>query len=74
MEPRDHLRAYVQGQGGPAAAAAAIGVPLATLYGVLNGWRGVSRKQATAWAIATGGELKAEQLVWIRPVKKADAA
>lgn len=75
MEPRDHLRAFVKRKGGATAAASAIGIPTATLYSVLNGWRGVSRQQATDWAVATGGELAAEKLIWIRPTKKpADRA
>ena len=75
MEPRDHLRTYVKRKGGTTAAAASIGIPTATLYGVLNGWRGVSRRQATEWSVSSGGELSAEQLIWIRPTKKpADRA
>lgn len=70
MEPRDHLRAFVKRKGGTAAAAAAIGIPQATLYGVLNGWRGVSRQQASDWSVATGGDLAADKLIWIRPTKK----
>lgn len=72
MEPRDHLKAFVIAKGGVAAAAAAIGAPAATLYSVLNGWRGVSRQQASQWAVASGGELAAEKLVWIKPTKKPE--
>lgn len=80
MDPRDHLRIFVAQCGGSAAdeagrrraissAAARLGIPVQTLRGVLNGWRGVSRKQAIAWASASSGALDAERLVWIRPTK-----
>lgn len=66
MDPRAHLRAYVTKQGGIPKAAKALGVPYQTLRSVVKGWRGVSQDQAEAWSVASGGELVAEKLVWIR--------
>lgn len=66
MDPRVHLQAYITKHGGIPKAAKTLGVPYQTLRSVVKGWRGVSQDQAEAWSIASGGELVAEKLVWIR--------
>jgi hypothetical protein len=73
MDPRSHLEAYVVRHGGKTLAAQKLGIPLSTLYSVLNGWRGVSPKQAENWAVRSGGDLDAGKLVWIRPTRAAPA-
>ncbi len=75
MNPRDHLHAWIHKHGGTPQAARALRVPYQTLRSVVSGWRGVSHRQARDWHIASGGELDANTLVWIRPIRrKAEAA
>jgi hypothetical protein len=74
MDGRQHLEAAIAARGGTSKAAREWDIPYPSLRSVENGWRGVSRKQAAAWAAKSNGELKADLLVWIRPVKKQGQA
>ena len=73
MDGRQHLEAAIAQHGGIAPAARAWSLPYPSLYAVVNGWRGVSRKQAALWAASAGGELDPSLLVWIRATKKVRA-
>lgn len=74
MDPRQHLEAAVARHGKVADAARAWGLPYPSLYAVVNGWRGVSRRQAAKWAASSKGELDPALLVWIRAFRKESAA
>lgn len=71
MDGRQHLEAAIKRHGGVADAATAWNIPAPSLYSVVSGWRGVSRKTAALWASKSNGELHADLLVWIRATRKA---
>lgn len=70
MDPRSKLMAYVESVGGPTKAAEVLRTPLPTMYAVCNGWKGVGRRLASRWEVATNGALKAAELVWVLPTRK----
>lgn len=70
MDPRLHLQAFIDAQGGLPAAAKALNTEYQTLRGIHKGWRGVTREMAAKWAAASGGLLDASVLIWIRPTRK----
>jgi len=67
MDPRKHLRDYVEELGGRPAAADALGIPYSTMAAICNGTRGVGKELAQRMADASGGRLRAELLIWIEP-------
>ena len=69
MDGRQHLEAAIQKHGNPAQAARVWGIKAPSLYSVVSGRRGVSRKQAAKWAAQSNGELDPSLLVWIRATR-----
>jgi hypothetical protein len=74
MDGRQHLEAAIAKHGNVADAARVWNIKYPSLYAVINGWRGVSRRQAAKWSAQSNGELDASLLVWIRATRKAKAA
>lgn len=69
MDGRQHLEAAIGKHGSVANAARVWRIPQQSLYSVVSGRRGVSRKQAAKWAALSNDELNAELLVWIRAIR-----
>ena len=73
MDPRNTLERYIKKVGGYEAAAAILGCAEITLRSVINGWRGVGKTMAEMWEEASGGQLLAKNMVWIKATKEAPA-
>jgi hypothetical protein len=67
-EARQKFERYVARKGGPAAAAAELGVSFSTLACVCNGARGIGFDFAEQ-LVAADPRLKLEQLVCVRPTR-----
>lgn len=71
MDPRSPLLQYIDACGGKPQAAKVLDLPYSTLAAICNGTRGVGKDLARRLEEASGGQLNAQQLVWIRPAREA---
>lgn len=71
MDHRQTLEKYIKKVGGYEAAAATLGCAEVTLRSVITGWRGVGKVMAETWEEASGGQLLAKNMVWIKATKEA---
>lgn len=74
MDPREPLLRYVETCEGRPQASEKLGIPYSTLAAICNGTRGVGKDLAQRIEERSGGVLKAEQLIWIRPISDREAA
>lgn len=74
MDPREPLIAFINTFEGRPQAAEKLGIPYSTLAAICNGTRGVGKDLAQRLEERSGGALKAEQLIWIRPITDREAA
>ena len=71
MDARTYFLTYVERVGGRKAAAERLSVPYVTIASVCNGHRGIGKRLAERMQIASGGDLDASRLIWIKPDARA---
>lgn len=71
MDARTYFLTFVERMGGRKAAALKLGIPYVTIASVCNGHRGIGKRLAERMHIASGGELDAARLIWVKPIPRA---
>jgi hypothetical protein len=74
INPRARWDAYVARKGGVKAVSEALGIPYPTIACITNGSRGIGHRLANRMASRSNGELDAEWLVWVRPIRDPEVA